>query len=148
MAALVACQCKYNHPFVLIAKERSDAVLAHVRSYCERVNIVFLEECACVHGTCVANVTALGVCYDEVVWIVLLEIFDCLLKRDESLHAECLIECEVWLVRYTVRSCGVDDGFVESENRVFLVEYVCRNLLEVGVKTHAQKRALGLYLIY
>ena len=54
-------------PLAFVSKERSDAVLTHVRSYSQRVDVHLLKECASVHGRSVADVAALSVSNDEVV---------------------------------------------------------------------------------
>ena len=72
--------------------------------------------------------------------IVLLQVADGLLKREESLHTECLIEGEVWLVRHTVRCGSIDDGLVEGEDGIVLLQDMLWYFLQVRVKTYAEKR--------
>ena len=98
VAALVACEGEQHHPLVLVAQEGRHAVLAHVGCHGKRVDVILLEEGACIHGACVAYVAALGIGYDEVVGIVLLKIGHGLLEGHDALHAEGLVEGQVGLV--------------------------------------------------
>ena len=47
---LVAGQGEQYHPFALVLQERHHAVFSHIRCHGERVDVVFLEECAGIHG--------------------------------------------------------------------------------------------------
>ena len=147
VAALVGSERQENHPLALILQERSHAVLAHVGSHCERVEVDFLEEGAGIHCAGVADVTTLSVCDDEVLRIVLVEIRDSLLERNPALHTHALIEGEVGLVGHAVGCCGVDDSLVEGKDGVFLLQQVLRNLLDVGVETHTQEGLLRENLV-
>ena len=155
VTSLVAGESEQDNPLVLVAEERHDAVFAHVRSYSERVYVVLVEECASVHCACVADVAALCVSHDEVVGVVLLQILDCLLERDETLHAECLIESEVWLVGYTVRCCCINDSLVELEDHTCLCTLdfftfgdTCWQFIDISIKTYAKETFLGEDLLY
>ena len=148
MTALVACQGEQDDPFALVAEERSHAVLSHIRSYGERVNVIFAEESAGIHCRCIADVATFCVGNDEVVGVIFLQVVDGLLESHQSLHAESLVESEVGLVSHAVRCGGVDDGLVEGEDGVWTVEQVLWHLFEVGIETYAEKRALGLNLFY
>ena len=148
VAALVACEGEQHHPLVLVAQERRYAVLAHVGSHGKRVDVILLEEGACIHGACVAYVAALGIGYDEVVGIVLLKIGHGLLEGHDALHTERLIESQVGLVCHTVGGCCVDNLLVEGEDGVILLQQVLRNLLRVCVETYAEEGLLAEYLVY
>ena len=148
VAALVAGECQQHYPLVLIAQEGGHAVFAHIGSDGECVNIVFFKEGAGIHGRCIADVASFGIGNDEMVGIVLLEIVDGLLEGHHALDAEGLIEGEVGFVRHAVGGGGVDDGFVESEDGILLVQQVLWNLLGVGVETHTEKTLLEHNLLY
>ena len=81
------------------------------------------------------------------VGVILVEIVDCLLEGNHSLHAKSLVEGEVGLVSYTVFCCGIDDILVECEYSVVVVEKMLRHLLKVCIETHAEKTLLSLNLL-
>ena len=64
------------------------------------------------------------------VGIVGLEIFNGLLERHKSFYTERLIEGKIGLVGNAVRSGGIDDGFIESKNRIVIVENMSRQRKE------------------
>ena len=157
--AFVAGQGKQDDPMILFnslslgegwgeANERRHAVLAHIGSDGQRIDVVLAEERAGIHLAGVADVAALGVGYDELVRIVLLQVLDCLLESHQSLHTGCLVEGQVRFVSDAIGRSGIDDGLVESEYRVSLREQVLGNLLEVGVKADAKEALLPLYVCY
>ena len=55
---VVAGQGEQYHPFALVLQERHHAVFSHIRCHGERVDVVFLEECAGIHGRCVSDVSS------------------------------------------------------------------------------------------
>ncbi len=121
VATLVGSECQENHPFAWILEEWCHAVLAHVGSNGEGIEVDFLEEGAGIHRAGVADVATFGIRDDEVLGIVLVEVRDGLLERNPALHAHALVESEVGLVCHAIGCCGVDDGLVEGEDGVFLM---------------------------
>ena len=77
-----------------------------------------------------------------------LEIVDCLLEGDESLHSHALVEGEVGLVSHAVFCGGVDYLLVEGEDGVFGGEQVLRDFLDVGVESDAKECFLRENLFY
>ena len=53
---------------------------------------------------------------------------------------------KVGLVGHTVRRSGIDNGFVESEDGVFLLEEMRWYLLQVCVKPDTEERLLLSYI--
>ena len=147
MAAFVRGECQEDDPLTLILEERSHAVLAHIRSHSEGIEVDFFEEGAGIHCAGVADVAALGICDDEVLWVVLVEVLDGLLKRNPSLHAHALIESEVGFVSHTIGCGGINNCLVEGKDGVFLLQQMLWNLLDVGVETHTEEGLLGENLI-
>ena len=147
VATLVGGECQENHPFVWVLEERCHAVLAHVGSNGEGIEVDFLEEGAGIHRAGVADVATFGIRDDEVLGIVLVEVRDGLLKRNPALHAHALVESKVGLVCHAIGCCGVDNRLVEGEDGVFLLQQVLRNLLDVGVETYTQEGLLRENLV-
>ena len=142
MAPLVRRQGQQYDPVTFVLQERTDAVLAHVGCHGEGIDLcIALEERAGIHGAGVSDVATLSVGNDEVVGILLVEIVDGALVGLPSFDAVSLVEGQVGLVSHTVGCRGVDDGSVETEQRVVLAEQVLRNLADVGVETDAEKCA-------
>ena len=129
MTAFVRRQGQQDNPLALVAEEGRDAVFTHIGGDGQRVNVVFFEEGTGIHGAGVANVATFGVGNDEVLRVVLLEIFDGLLEGHESLDAEGLVESEVGLVRHAIGCGGVDDSLVKRKDGVFFLQQVLGNLL-------------------
>ena len=155
VATLVAGQSQKDDPLAFILEEWLDRILAHVRSYGYRIEIVLLEESLGIHLGCVADISTLGICDDEVVWIVALEILDGVLEGDHAVDTTALVESQVWLVSHTVRSGCVDDSLVELKHHLcfcaldFLT--LCdalRQLIDICIKTYAQETLLGENLLY
>ena len=147
MAAFVRGECQEDDPLAFVLEERSHAVLAHVGSHREGIEVDFFEEGAGIHRAGVADVAALGIGDDEVLWVVLVEVLDGLLKRNPSLHAHALIESEVGLVCHTIGCGGINNCLVEGKDGVFLLQQMLWNLLDVGVETHTEEGLLGENLI-
>ena len=55
------------------------------------------------------------------------------------LESVALVEGEVGLVGHAVVGRGVDDGLVEGEDGIFLVQEMSGNLLGVGVEAYAEE---------
>ena len=137
VAAFVACECKQHHPFAVVSEKRAHAVLAHVGCYGKSVDVVFSEERTCIHGRGVADVAAFGVGDDEVVRAVGLEVVYGFLESDHPLYSESLVEGQVGFVCHAIGCRGVDDGLVESEYRIFVVQQMLRYFFQIGVESHA-----------
>ena len=119
--AFVAGQCKQNYPFALIGEERRNAVFAHIGGNGYGIYIQLFEERACIHGRGVSDVSAFGVGDDELVGIVLLDVVHGLLESDPAFHAHAFVKSKVGLVGDAEVGRCVDDSFVESEDRIFLL---------------------------
>lgn len=75
----------------------------------------------------------------ELVGIVLLDVVYGFLESYPAFHAHALIKCQIGLVGDAEVGSSVDDGFVESEYRVFLFQKMFGYFLDVGVKTYAKE---------
>ena len=137
--AFVAGQRKQDYPFAFVRKERGHTVFAHVRSYGYGIYIQLFEEGTGIHGRGVPDVTAFGVGDDELVGIVLLDVVYGFLESYPAFHAHALIKCQIGLVGDAEVGSSVDDGFVESEYRVFFFQKMFGYFLDVGVKTYAKE---------
>ena len=130
-----------------MCEERGYAVFAHVGCHGDGIDVVFVEECACVHVGSIPDVSAFGVGDDEVVGILFLDVAYGLFVSSYSVNTERLVECEVGLVCHAVGCRCVDDGFVELEQRVVHVEQMDGYALGIGVESHAQEGFLRAYLV-
>ena len=133
VTSLITCKCEQYDPLAVVFKEWCYGVGTHIWRYCQRVNVVLLEEGLCVHLRRISYVATFRISDDEVVGVVLLEIAYGAFETHHSLQSVCFVECEVRFVRHAVGCCGVDDSFVKREDRVFLLQQMLRNLLYVGV---------------
>ena len=155
IAALVAGEGEQDNPLAFVLQEWLHGILAHVWSHGERIEVVLLEEGLGVHLGGVADVTTLGICDDEVVRIVSLQILDGVLEGDHTLYTTALVESQVRLVCHTVRGCGIDDSLVESEHQLRLctldfltLDDALRQLVNICIETYAQEALLGEDLLY
>ena len=139
MRTFVAGQCKQDNPFILVGEERGNTVFTHVGSYGYRVYVQFFKECTCVHGRGIADVAALGIGYDELVRVVLLDVVYGLFKGNPAFYSHALIEGEIRFVGDTQVGCCIDNCFVEGEDRVFFFQQVFRDFLNIRVQTYAEK---------
>ena len=146
--ALVGCKSQEDYPLVLISQEGLHAVLTHIRGDSQGIKVVLLKECTGIHSRCVADIPSLGIGDDEVMGIMLVQIVNGLFKGHDSLHAEGFIESQIGLVGHTVVCRGIYDGLVEGEDRVFLIQQMGRNFLQVGIQSYAEERLLVKYLFY
>ena len=144
MAALVAGKSQQDDPLALISEEGRNAVLAHVRCHCDSIQVHFLEEGTCIHGTGIAYVTTLGIGDDELVGVVLPQIGNGLLKGYPALDTHALIECKVGFIGYAVRCCSIDNGLVEGKHGIFFLQQVGGNLLEIRIKAHTEETSFPL----
>ena len=81
------------------------------------------------------------------VGVVLLQIANGFLKCHQSLYSIRLVECEVWLVCYTIGCSSVDDSLVEGKQWILLAQQVLRYLVEICVETYAKEGFLILDLL-
>ena len=139
MRTFVGSQCQQDHPFAFVGQERSYAVLAHIRSYGYRIYVQFFEESTGIHGGSVSYIATLCIGNDELVGIIIFDIFYCLFKGNPTFHAHAFIESEVWLVSNAQVGCCVDDSFVESEDRIFFLQQMFGYFLDVGIKSYAKE---------
>ena len=153
VTALIAGKSQQHHPFAVVAQEWCNAVLAHVRSNGQRIYIVLLKESLGVHLRCVTDIAALGIGYNQVLGIVLLQIFDNALESSHTLNAVSLVEGQVGLVGHTVGSSSINNAGAKlkqhAEGHLFLLVLFLHNLLQafghlvqVCVQSHAQKALL------
>ena len=155
VTSLVAGEGEQDNPLAFVLQEWLHGILAHVWSHGERIEVVLLEEGLGVHLGGVADVTTLGICDDEVVRIVSLQILDGVLEGDHTLYTTALVESQVRLVCHTVRGCGIDDSLVESEHQLRLctldfltLDDALRQLVNICIETYAQEALLGEDLLY
>ena len=143
MAALVGGERQEDDPTIGVIEEGGDGVFAHVGGDGERVDARLAEESAGIHGRSVADVAALGIGDDELIGMVRANVVDGFLIGLPTFHAEALVESKVGLVGHTVGGGGVDDGFVESKNGIFVLEQVSGDFLQVGVETDTEETAFA-----
>lgn len=136
----VAGQRQEYDPFPVVAEERGHAVLSHVGSHCQCVEIHLFEERAGIHGRRVADVAAFGVGNDELLGIVLFQVADRLFKGGPAFQSSALVKGEVRLVGDAVGGRGVDDSLVEGKDGVVLAEQVGGYFLYVRVEADAEER--------
>ena len=139
MRSFVGSQCQQDHPFAFVGKERSNAVFTHVGGYCYRVDIQFFKECAGIHCRSISDVTTLCVSNDELIRIVIFDIFYCLFKCDPSFYTHAFIESQIGFVGDTQISCRVNDCFVECEDRIFFFQQMFRDFLDVSIKSYTKE---------
>ena len=76
------------------------------------------------------------------------DVFHGSLKCQNTLHAMSLIEGQVGLISHAIGSCGIDDGLIEGKDRVLQSKQMLRNLLQVGIKSHAKEALAFAYLAH
>jgi len=101
-----------------------------------------VEERAGVHLRRIADVATFRIGNDKLVGMMLTKVLHRLLEGHDALHAERFVECHVRLIGYAIGSSGFDNRLVESEDRVFLLQEVLRNLLDVRIQTDTEERLL------
>ena len=149
LRALVGCEGQHHCPLALEAEEGSHAVLAHVGSHRDGIDTGTLEEGLGIHAGGVADVAALCVGDDELVGILLADIFHGFLKHAHALGAHSLVEGEVGLVGHAVALGGVDDCLVEFEDAFCaLVGQSLGHLGRIGIEPHAQEAALAQDIVH
>ena len=137
--AFIGSQCQQDHPFAFVSQERSHTVFTHIRSYGYRIYIQFFEESTGIHGRSVSDIPTFCIGNDELVRIVLLDIFYCLFKCDPAFNAHAFVKSEIGFVGDTQVGCCVDNRFIECKDRVFFFQQVFRNLLDISIKSYAKK---------
>ena len=147
VATLVAGECQQHHPLVLVGEEGRDTVFAHIGSHRDSIQVGLLKEGAGIHGAGVADVATLGICDDELVGMMLTQIGDGLLEGYPAPHAHAFIEGKVGLVGHTVGCGGIDNGLVETEDGVFLLQQAGRELADVGIQPHAKETLFPAYVL-
>ena len=95
---------------------------------------------------------------DEVVGIFLLQVVDGSLESQDAIDSVSLVESEVGLVGHAIGGCGIDDEGIElakgAEDVVVTVLFLCLvddalgYLVDVGIETDTEKRALLADLLY
>lgn len=71
------------------------------------------------------------------------EIIDGLLKRNPAFYAISFIESCVGFIGYSQIMCSINDGFVESKNRVFFLEQKRWDFIQIYIESNTKK---GLFL--
>ena len=141
--AFIRRQGEQHDPLAVVTEERRDAVFAHVGRNGEGVHVGLLEEGASVERRCIADVAAFGVGDQERVRMMLAEVANGLLEGQPAACAGALVEGEVGFIRNGVFGRGVDDGSVESEDGVVVIQQMRRDLLQIRVKPDAEEGFLA-----
>ena len=126
-------------------EEGPDGVASHIGGQSHCVKVHGLEKSPGIAVGGVADVSALGVGDDQDVGMLRPDVADGLSKLLPAGDTLGLVKGDVGLVGDCVLSSGVDNCFVESQYGSVSVTLpdAGRNLLRVGVKTHAEERALA-----
>ena len=122
LRTFVRGQCQKHRELACITQERADAVLSHIRRNGEGIHLQMLEERTGIHITRIADISTLGIGYDKLIGVSLSNVFDRLFKRVNSEAPHALIESHVGLESHTVFCRSIDDGFVESQNRIIFIQ--------------------------
>lgn len=64
------------------------------------------------------------------------------------LHPETLVEREIGLVGHAVGCSGIDNGFVECEDRVVAIKEMLWYLLDISVESYTEERFFCEDLVY
>ena len=158
----IRSQRKDYRPFVLICKERGDAVSAHIRSQGNCIEIHGLEKRLGIHLCRIPNITSLGISDDENLRIAGPDIIHRDFKGTHAVQSVTLIKSQIRLVCHAIWGSRINNCLVEFDNGAcFPLEklshsrhftFKClsldmfRHLVEISIETDTQYSALLFYL--